>query len=283
MTPEIDLSGVPSATLEFWSAYYWAANSGDFYNTIEVSTDGGATWLVIADLINDPAYWLGGSGYGGGGWNWNEVPITLDLTPFAGQPSVMLAFHYYWGAAITAGIWMVDDVFLNAMSSSGVINHIGPLNPGTSKSFLAVVSIPHGATPGDFDVARIFANDETNPTVLDFGTLTTMMAMQTPWEENFENPISSWDTWDSALGTAWEWGDPAGGTGPDAAASPENCWGTNLYTDYTVPSEAILTSPAIELGTTDPVLIFDQWYEIDGTETTWDYEDGGWVEISDNG
>jgi parallel beta-helix repeat protein len=285
ITPEMDWSGVPSADITFWTLYNFegaAYGWTNYHNTVEVSTDGGSTWTVIADLTQDPTYRLGGVAWGAD-WNAYEVPINLDLTAFAGEPSVQIAWHYWSDASGGYAIWMVDDIQLNAMSTSGIIDHIGPLNPGETRNFLVQVSIPPGANPGDLDVARIFANDETNPTVMDFSILTTMVAQQTPWQEDFEDPISSWTTWDSALGTEWEWGNPAGGTGPEAAASPDNCWGTNLLTDYVVPSEAILTSPAIQLGITDPVLIFDQWYEIDGSETSGGYEDGGWVELSDDG
>ncbi len=75
----------------------------------------------------------------------------------------------------------------------------------------------------------------------------------------------------------WEWGAPI--SGPNAAYSGSNCWGTKLIGDYQNNLTINLENPSIDLsGTVNPILTFEHWYK---TEENWD---GGVVKVSiDNG
>ena len=55
-----------------------------------------------------------------------------------------------------------------------------------------------------------------------------------------------------------------GGTGPAAANSPTNCFGTNLTTDYAFDANIWLRSPAIDLtGAGGATLNYARWYDIE--------------------
>jgi uncharacterized repeat protein (TIGR01451 family) len=80
-TMVLDLSGLTTATLEYVASYNWLSGA-EFANT-DVSIDGGTTWTNLLHWTTDH------SAYGPG-----EL-VTLDLTQFQGEPSVMIRFHYY--------------------------------------------------------------------------------------------------------------------------------------------------------------------------------------------
>jgi hypothetical protein len=85
--------------------------------------------------------------------------------------------------------------------------------------------------------------------------------------EDFESGPGDWTTGsDGEAGTLWELGNPAGGalTGPTEAHSPDNCFGTNLATEYAINAEVWLRSPTIDLsGVTSATLRFRQWVDVD--------------------
>jgi hypothetical protein len=114
ISPEFSAAGAGSLLLTFRSCYtmasYGAAESA--HNYVKVSTDGGSSWEVAADLCHDTAHYFEGAagGPGGSGWNWNEYPPLVDLGPWAGSPSMVIAFHYETDGEAPRGIWTVDDV-----------------------------------------------------------------------------------------------------------------------------------------------------------------------------
>ena len=283
---QTDLSYYMDLQMEFWTIYNWnSAPYGwpNYRNAVEVSTDGGATWTQVAELAQDPAYQLGGAGFGGWEWNWNEVPISLDLTPFCGNSNVQIAWHYYCDPPGTGfAIWMVDDVSFTGTQMADQITQTPTIPPGGTFDFIAQHQVPTGATPGASDTPVIWATSQGDPTAADDGSFKTTVPVSTPMYWDFDSYEPGWDESNSG-GTVWELGNPAGGVGPGAAASPPNCWGTNLMTNYQLPSEAFLDSPPIVLGPGDQYYRFDHWYQIDGMYYSADEEDGGWVEISNDG
>ncbi len=117
ISPEMDFSSYSTVELEFWSAYTMLryGSSATSHDYVRVSTDGGSTWDIVADLAHDPAYDFDGltGGPGGPGWNWYEVPILIDLSAYAGEPSVMMAWNYLAETPIgSRGVWMVDDIMM---------------------------------------------------------------------------------------------------------------------------------------------------------------------------
>ena len=108
LTHAFDLTGVSSATLNFWTWYY-IENLWD-YAYVTVSTDGGTTWTALATprtTTDDPH----GNGYGPGytgqsnGW----VQESVDLTPYAGQ-NILVRFEYITDDAVTQPGMLIDDV-----------------------------------------------------------------------------------------------------------------------------------------------------------------------------
>ena len=82
------------------------------------------------------------------------------------------------------------------------------------------------------------------------------------FSENFDDVVApglpdGWET-TGAGATAWELGDPAGGTGPDEASSGPNCVGTNLTTNYAPSADVSLISPAIPIPAGGATLSFQQ-------------------------
>lgn len=74
---------------------------------------------------------------------------------------------------------------------------------------------------------------------------------QTVYETDFEGMTTNTTDWtwgsDGGAGTAWELGTPT--TGPSAANSGTNCWGTNLDDFYDSSADVWLRSPVIDLST----------------------------------
>jgi hypothetical protein len=95
----------------------------------------------------------------------------------------------------------------------------------------------------------------------------------TVFSENFDGTDPGWTTGfeasDTAMNTLWQLGDPSGGaalTGPPAAKSGLNCFGTNLAANYGISSNIWLRTPPgmIDLTTaTEATVVFQQWVDID--------------------
>ena len=106
---EFDLSGLTDATLEFWM---WSDIEEDWdYGYVSVSTDGGASRTPLEGrhtTSDDPLGNNFGSGITGesGGWA-REV---MDLTPYAGEGSVLLRFEYITDEAVNLDGWLLDDI-----------------------------------------------------------------------------------------------------------------------------------------------------------------------------
>ena len=106
---EFDLSALTEATLSFWM---WSDIEEDWdYGYVSVSTDGGANRTLLKGRHTTSANPLGnnfGSGITGesGGW----VRELMDLTPYAGEASVLLRFEYITDEAVNLDGWLLDDI-----------------------------------------------------------------------------------------------------------------------------------------------------------------------------
>jgi hypothetical protein len=96
VSPSWDLSERTHPALTFHTDYFGMSNSRA---TVELSTDGGTTWTQLwiqqTDSVRGPSL------------------QTIDLTPWAGQPSVQVRFRYQGYATWW---WEVDDVTLGERS-----------------------------------------------------------------------------------------------------------------------------------------------------------------------
>lgn len=114
MTRAVDLSGVTSATLNFWT---WFNTEEDWdYAYVQVSTDGGTTWIPLqtgSSTDSDPNnanYGHGITGRSGGGlFDSVWIPESADLTPYVGQ-EVLIRFAMFNDEALHEDNFAVDDV-----------------------------------------------------------------------------------------------------------------------------------------------------------------------------
>ncbi len=118
ITPELDLSAFMNTEMTFYGIWNWASTYPDDV-TIEVSTDGGATWTTEAALLTDPAYEVGTGGPAGAGWCWNEYQVVLDLSAYDFESSVLIAYRIDGGGSTMAGINYIDDIEILADPAGG--------------------------------------------------------------------------------------------------------------------------------------------------------------------
>jgi immune inhibitor A len=108
LTHEFDLSGVDSATLTFW-AWYAIEESYD-YIYLMASTDGGQTWETVETSISTQDNPVGnnhGNGITGASGDW--VPVTADLSPYAGQ-TIQLGFTMMNDSGLNEAGMLIDDI-----------------------------------------------------------------------------------------------------------------------------------------------------------------------------
>jgi bacillopeptidase F len=102
--------------------------------------------------------------------------------------------------------------------------------------------------------------------------------------ENFDGEEPEWSTGfnvaDTQMNTVWELGSPSAGplSGPPAARSAPNCYGTNLSANYGLSSNTWLRTPAIDLTTaTRADVVFQHWVDMDDFQNL----DSGTVRVLD--
>ena len=117
-TREFDLTGVKSATLNYWA--WWKTESDYDYVYLEVSADGGKTWKIIptpsgtdANPVGSNMGW-GYTGCSGGGETGKDctpqwINDQVDLSAYAGQ-KVQVRFEYITDAALNYASLMLDDI-----------------------------------------------------------------------------------------------------------------------------------------------------------------------------
>lgn len=94
-SPSMDISSLDNPYLKFAVYYFDLSYSGDYESlTAEVSTDGGTSWTVVADLDGSSDSWR------------TEF---IDLTAYAGATDLMVGFRYNDGGGWLYGA-AIDDV-----------------------------------------------------------------------------------------------------------------------------------------------------------------------------
>ncbi len=125
----VDLSEATTGLLSFWHKY--DTESGYDYCYVEVSTNGGSSWIEVASY----------DGYLG---DWTEVQI--DLASYVGTSTFKVRFRLDSDGYITEDGWYVDDVAISGnMPGTGiddivvrrlsVSNYPNPFNPKTTIEF----------------------------------------------------------------------------------------------------------------------------------------------------
>ncbi|MFQ6002053.1 MAG: choice-of-anchor J domain-containing protein, partial [Anaerolineae bacterium] len=113
LTRAFDLSGVESATLEFWTWYDIEENWD--YAYVEVSTDGGQTWEILQAPSttdynpNGNSFGWAYTGMSGGGEEPQWIREEVDLSDYAGG-EVLVRFEYITDDAVNHPGFAVDDI-----------------------------------------------------------------------------------------------------------------------------------------------------------------------------
>jgi len=109
-----DLSAVGQATLNYW--VWYDVEAGYDYATVEISLDGGNTWLMLSTPSGtdaDPHFNNPGWGYTGQSGEW--VFEQVDLTPYVGN-EVVVRFGYLTDETISRMGFLVDDIAIPEIS-----------------------------------------------------------------------------------------------------------------------------------------------------------------------
>ena len=117
-TREFDLTGVKSATLNYWA--WWKTESDYDYVYVEVSADGGKTWKIIptpsgtdANPVGSNMGWgytgCSGGGETGKGCTPQWINEKVDLSAYTGQ-KIQVRFEYITDAALNYASLMLDDI-----------------------------------------------------------------------------------------------------------------------------------------------------------------------------
>ncbi|MCH8109693.1 MAG: immune inhibitor A [Chloroflexi bacterium] len=113
LTREFDLSGLTSATLEFW---VWFSIEKDWdYAYVEVSADGGDTWAILKGRHTTSENPIGnsfGDAFTGDSDGW--VQESIDLTPYTGG-KVLVRFEYVTDDTVYLDGFVIDDIEVPAL------------------------------------------------------------------------------------------------------------------------------------------------------------------------
>ena len=108
LTRSLDLSGLTTATLRFWTWFEIEERWDHGY--VAVSTDGGRRWTALAGALTsseDPLRTAFGPSYTGASDGW--VREEIDLGPYAGR-RVLLRFEYVTDESTNTTGWCIDDI-----------------------------------------------------------------------------------------------------------------------------------------------------------------------------
>ncbi len=130
ISPAIDMSTATSAVLTFYFSLskYWSISPYDNYDLyVMVSTDNGASFpdTVWSELDTDTSTLQ----------NWTWTMAEVDLSSYAGNSSVSLAFVYSGSDGAEASI---DDINVDATSSIDDIETNVSIYPNPAKDFLRI-------------------------------------------------------------------------------------------------------------------------------------------------
>ncbi len=112
LTQEFDLTGA-TAPIIFSFASYWSIEEDWDYGYVEVSPDGGATWILLQDMdgiFTD--YNPNGNNEGWGLTGESTGTLRFDLSAYAGM-SVMVRLRYSTDMAVQWDGWWADDFSLD--------------------------------------------------------------------------------------------------------------------------------------------------------------------------
>lgn len=294
ITPPIDLrdTSLQAASLRFHQ-WYRLENNYD-RGHIYVTKDYGQNWNQVTTIT-------------GNSNGWHEMVVNLNDYIGSENP-VFVGFRLTSDYSANYEGWYIDNVRLLGPDS------VPPQVPSNLRAEAGIAGINLTWTPspdGDLSHYNIYRAEEADGEFIKVGETAASSYMDTDLEgnksyyykinaEDTSGNVSDFTEVVSATATevvifyssdfeeddggfitggsnsCWEWGIPT--SGPNAAASGEKVWATNLSGDYYTSSNAYIESPEITIPEDKiPYLSFKHWYH---TENNWDY---GYVQISDDG
>ncbi|HLO11051.1 MAG TPA: S8 family serine peptidase, partial [Pseudoneobacillus sp.] len=298
--PTIDLTNSPQGAILSFKQWY------DFAR----DTDNGAI-LISADSTNNEYTTLDMMTGTNGEWQSKFI----DLRQYGGQlVHVKLELNSDDNGQNSG--WFIDDISLDTdhtapSAPSNVTGYANPLGKVTltwdasKDDDVNYYKIYRSTTPGsdyefwgatpdttyeDFDTsagsgpyyyvvtAQDFSENESG-----YSNEATINLVTNPkiiYSDNFDGPDDNGWT-HSGTNDEWERGIPE--SGPGAAYSSPNVWGTDLDNNYADDSDSFLYSPVIDLANTlHPVVTFQHWYELEGSFWRGPVDEGD-LEISTDG
>ncbi|MEM9692626.1 MAG: hypothetical protein AAGA56_08780, partial [Myxococcota bacterium] len=286
-TPDISLVDAIAPVLSYQHWRDFDSFGPDGYQ-VQISTDGGTTWLVLDTVTPDydEITFLGEPVYSDGGPDWERV--LADLTAFVGETirlrfaATSDSFSEQDGAfldevmileapivpvvidPITAGPAVVGIAFEATVTKAGGTSGGWSIQPGgTNDGWLSIdpVSGLLSGTPTPANVCSVTVNvrytEPSAPTNFDDLAI-TFDVVSGIYVDDFETSCASW-----TFTGDWACGPPT--SGPAAAVSGSNVIATNLSGNYATDvnfGDATATSSPINLtGTTSPQLSFAVWHE----------------------
>jgi len=195
-SPEITI-GSDDPTLSFW---HWYDTEASFDGgNVKISTDGGATWIVIEPVGGYPGTSNSSNplypepifcGHDQGLWE----QVTFDLSTYAGQTA---SFRWHLGSdgSVQYPGWYIDDVDITSGGSpppppSGwPVTFSDPyldINPGEMGTFTASVEIPDDGSviEDDVNTSTIYVESREDPLINHEADVVTTAHPKDPYEPN---------------------------------------------------------------------------------------------------
>ncbi len=135
ISPVFDLSSAVDPYLAFQSDYYGAGSLDDGY--VDISTDGGMNWTTLLHYVSSVR---------------GPHSVEIPLTDYAGEPSVMVRFHYvspgwHWW-------WQVDDMEVFEVDQVPWVDENPKMGTLAADGASTLVNVDFDATlvdqPGDY-------------------------------------------------------------------------------------------------------------------------------------
>ncbi|MFC1852254.1 M14 family zinc carboxypeptidase [candidate division CSSED10-310 bacterium] len=117
----LDLTALANPVLTFWTR--WDIESRWDFGQVQISTDGGGSWISLAGKYTtvgsgDGAQPAGEPGYDGTRETW--VQETIDLTSFRDNQNLLLQFRLRTDSSLTEDGWYIDDIRIEGYLAANV-------------------------------------------------------------------------------------------------------------------------------------------------------------------
>jgi len=236
MSPMLDLTGTPTASIRYWRWY--SNNQGSVIDdvfTISISNNNGATWTIV-EIVN------AASGQASGGWFQHSFEVASLVTPTAQMRMRFVAADIGSGSIVEAA---VDDFEIADSSCDGEIVRGGVGCADSSGTVLRIFQTG-SATLGSTINMGVEAG-VVQPTFLVAGITDTLWG-GTPLP--FVIPGTGTPGCQASTSAEWSLGMlPLGGTMPVAIPSTPVALGVSLFWQAALLDSALTTS--LQIATTD--------------------------------